>query len=130
MKKITIAAILSSTLLISGNIYAESSDLTNQNIQGSWVLDYTKNSVKSKEKIKREDTWVFNKDGTVTIKHIPREGGYYDQLPVKYKIEENKLQVAILGRSGKFDKFSLVNKEEKVMTLKARFGDIYHFIKK
>ncbi len=130
MKKITIATILSSVLFISGNVYAESTALTLQNIQGSWILDYTKQSEKSEKTLKREDTWIFNKNGTVTIKHIPREGGYYDQSPVNYEIEGDKLKISILGRAGKFDKFSVINKEEKVMTLKARFGDIYQFIKK
>jgi len=130
MKKITVAAILSSTLLFSGNLYAESTSLTNQNIQGSWKLEYTKISEKSEEKIIREDTWIFNDSGTVTIKHIPREGGYYDQTPVNYEIEDGKLKVSILGRSGRFDNFSVVNKEEKIMTLKAKFGGIYQFIKK
>lgn len=130
MKNITVAAILSSALLISGNLYAESTTLTNENIQGSWDLEYTKQSEKTEIKVKREDTWTFNDNGTVTISHIPREGGYYDQSPVSYEIEDNKLKIAILGRAGKFDKFSVINKEEKVMTLKARFGDIYQFIKK
>ena len=130
MKKITVATILSSALLISGNVYAESTSLTHQNIQGSWVLEYTKQSEKSEKTLKREDTWVFNDNGTVTIKHIPREGGYYDQSPVNYEIEGDKLKIAILGRAGKFDKFSVINKEEKIMTLKARFGNIYQFIKK
>ncbi len=129
MKKITVAAILSSTLLFSGNLYAENTSLTNQNIQGSWALEYTKKSGKSEEKIKREDTWVFEKS-TVTIKHIPREGSYYDQSPVSYEIEDDKLKVSIVGRAGKFDSFTVVNKEEKIMTLKSRFGDIYQFIKK
>ena len=130
MKKITLAAILSSILFISGNVYAEGTSLTNQNIQGTWILEYTKKSEKSKETIKREDTWIFNKDGTVTITHIPKEGGYYDQAPVKYEIDDDKLKVAVLGRAGKFDKFTLVKIEDKLMILKARFGDIYQFIKK
>jgi hypothetical protein len=130
MKKITVAAILSSTLLFSGNLYAESTSLTNQNIQGSWTLEYTKKSEKSEETVKREDTWIFNNNGTVAITHIPREGGYYDQAPVKYEIEDDKLKISILGRAGKFDTFSVINKEEKIMTLKARFGSIYQFIKK
>ncbi|MFK5948675.1 MAG: hypothetical protein QM500_07900 [Methylococcales bacterium] len=131
MKKITVAAFLSTAILFSGNLYAESTStsLTNQNIQGSWALEYTKKSEKSKEKAKREDTWVFDKD-TVTIKNILREGSYYDQAPVNYVIEDGKLKVSILGRTGKFDNFSVLNKEEKSMTLKARFGGIYQFIKK
>lgn len=127
MKIINVAAILSSILIFSSNAYAE--PLTNQNIQGTWALEYTKKSEKSEELIPREDTWVFT-DRTVTIKNIPREGSYYDQLPVNYEVENDKLKVAILGRSGKFDNFSVLNKDEKNMTLKARFGDIYQFIKK
>jgi len=129
MKKTTVVAILSSALFFSGNLYAESTSLTNENIQGSWTLEYTKQSEKTEERVKREDTWVFN-NGKVTIKNIPRDGSYYDQTPVNYEIEGGKLKVSILGRSGKFDNFSVVNKEENIMTLKARFGDIYQFIKK
>jgi len=128
MTKINVVAILSSILIFSSNVYAE--PLTSQNVQGTWTLEYTKKSEKSEELLPREDTWVFNDNGTVTIKNIPREGTYYDQLPVNYEVESDKLKVAILGRSGKFDTFSVINKDEKNMTLKARFGDIYQFIKK
>jgi len=128
MTKINVVAILSSILIFSSNVYAE--PLTNQNVQGTWTLEYTKKSEKSEELLPREDTWVFNDNGTVTIKNIPREGAYYDQLPVNYEVESDQLKVAILGRSGKFDTFSVINKDEKNMTLKARFGDIYQFIKK
>ena len=127
MKKTNIAVILSTILIFSSNAYAESTPLTNQNIQGTWSLKYTE---KSKQRVPREDTWTFNDNSTVTIKNIPREGGYYDQLPVNYTIEDGKLSVSVLGRSGKFDKFSVVDKDENNMTLKARFGDIYQFIKK
>ncbi|MDQ7089417.1 MAG: hypothetical protein Q9M50_02060 [Methylococcales bacterium] len=130
MKKITVAAILSSALLISGHVSAESTSLTNQNIQGSWALEYTKKSEDAEKTVKREDTWIFKNDGKVTITHIAREGGYYDQSPVNYEIEAGKLKISILGRAGKFDKFTLVKKEDKIMILKARFGDIYQFIKK
>lgn len=130
MKKINAAAIITSLLLVGGNVFAEGSSLTNENIQGAWALEYTKKSEKSEDTFKREDTWVFNSNGTVTIKHIPRDGSYYDQLPVNYTIEDNKLNIAILGRAGKFDKFTLINKGDKNMTLKARFGAIYQFAKK
>ena len=130
MKKINAAAIVTSLLLVGGNVFAEGSSLTNENIQGAWTLEYTKKSEKAEDTFKREDTWVFNSNGTVTIKNIPRDGSYYDQLPVNYTIEDNKLNIAILGRAGKFDKFTLINKDDKNMTLKARFGAIYQFAKK
>jgi len=128
MKKLKFAVILSCFLAVSTSAFAEGS-LSDQSIQGAWALEYTKKDVKAAPKVTREDTWVFN-NGTVVIKNIPREGGYYDQLPVKYEIEGDKLKVGILGRAGRFDKFTLVDIDGKSMTLKARFGDIYHFIKK
>lgn len=129
MKKINLIVILSSILVFCSNVYAESTTLTNQNIEGAWALQYTKKSEKSEEKYKREDTWDFNINGTMIIKHIPREGGYYDQLPVKYELEDNKLKISILGRAGRFDSFTLVSMDAKNMVLKARFGDIYQFKK-
>lgn len=130
MKKINVIAIVSSILIFSGTIYAESTSLTNQNILGTWKLEYTKKSEKSEDTYNREDTWVFNKKGKVIIKNIPREGGNYDQLPVDFEIDGGILKIAILGRAGKFDTFTLVSKDEKKMILKARFGDIYQFKKK
>ena len=129
MKKTIAGAILSSILLMSSNGYAESTAPLNQDIQGTWVLEFTKRSEKSEEKFEREDTWTFN-NGKVIISHIPRDGGYYDQLPVNYEIADNKLKIAILGRSGRFDKFTLINNDQKNMTLKAVYGDIYQFVKK
>lgn len=128
MKKLKLVVILTSLLAVSTSSFAEGS-LSDQSIQGTWALEYTKKDVKAAPKVTREDTWVFS-NGTVVIKNIPREGGYYDQLPVKYEIEGDKLKVGILGRSGRFDKFSLVDIDDKSMTLKAKFGDIYQFIKK
>ena len=130
MKKMNLAALVTSLILLSSHAFAEGTPLTNENIQGAWALEYTKKSEKSEELMKREDTWVFSSNGTVIIKNIPRDGGYYDQLPVKYEIEGDKLKIALLGRAGKFDKFSLVSKDDKNMTLKARFGAIYQFVKR
>ena len=93
------------------------------------MLDYTKRSEKTLETLTREDTWIF-KNGKVTITHIPRNGSYYDQLPVNYELSESTLNIAILGRAGRFDKFTLINKDDKNMTLKAKYGDIYQFTKK
>ncbi len=129
MQRINVATVFAGLLLVGGHVFAEGVSLTNENIQGTWALEYTKKSVKSEDAFKREDTWVFGKDGTVTIKNIPRDGSYYDQLPVQYEVEDNNLKIAVLGRAGRFDKFTLINKDDKNMTLKARFGAIYQFAK-
>jgi len=99
-----------------------------EEVEGTWKLQSTKNSLTDKQAIDREDTWVF-KDGKVTILHIPREGTYYDQPPVAYEIEDGKLKVAIIG-SSRFDMFTVVDKDDKNMTLKGKYGGYYYFNKK
>ena len=121
--------ILLSLSVFSCLVYADIPFQSVAEVQGSWKLEYTKISLNSTDISKREDTWTF-KDGKVTISHIPREGSYYDQSPVNYEIENGKLKVGILGRSDKFEIYSLLEKDDKNMTLKGKFGDIYHFIKK
>lgn len=111
------------------SIYADIAIQSKDEVQGSWKLDHTKKSISSSEVIPRVDTWNF-KDGKVTILHIPREGVFYDQPPVDYEIVEGKLNVAILGRPDKFEVFSLLDKDDKNMTLKGKFGVLYFFVKK
>ncbi|MDD1611376.1 MAG: hypothetical protein LUO95_12525 [Methylococcaceae bacterium] len=84
--------------------------------------------MEDKDPVNREDTWVF-KDGKLTILHIPREGKYYDQPPVNYEIEDGKLKIALVG-SGRFEEFSLVEMNDKNMTLKGKFGSYSFFAKK
>jgi len=128
MKKINIAAVLLGLSVIGNAVYADVTLKSKEEVQGTWKLQSTKNSLTDKQAIDREDTWVF-KDGKVTILHIPREGTYYDQPPVPYEIEDGKLKVAIIG-SSRFDLFTVVEKDEKNMTLKGKYGGYYYFIKK
>ncbi|PPD32040.1 MAG: hypothetical protein CTY19_11795 [Methylomonas sp.] len=129
MKKINAAAILLGLSLFIPAVNADVSLQSKDEVQGAWKLNHTKKNVNSQEVLKREDTWTF-KDGKVTITHIPREGTFYDQTPVNYEIEDGKLKISLLGRSDKFDIFSLVEKDDKNMTLKGKFGDMYYFNKK
>lgn len=129
MKKINFALFFVSLSLLTSSVFAETLLKSKEDVYGVWKLDHTKKSAASSEILKREDTWNFN-NGTVTITHIPRDGSYYDQSPVNYEIEDGKLKVSIQGRPSKFDTFSLVEKDEKTMTLKGKYGDIYFFNKK
>jgi len=128
MKKITLAALLLSLSAFGTTVYADVTLQSKEEVQGTWKLQSTKNSLTDKQAIDREDTWVF-KDGKVTILHIPREGTYYDQPPVTYEVEDGKLKVAIIG-SSRFDLFTVVEKDDKSMTLKGKYGGYYYFIKK
>ncbi len=129
MKKINFALLSIGLSLITSPVFAESVLKSKEDVQGTWKLDHTKKSAASSEIIKREDTWSF-KNGTVTITHIPRDGTFYDQSPVNYEVEDGKLKISLLGRSDKFDTFSLVEKDDKTMVLKGKYGDIYVFNKK
>lgn len=129
MKILNIAAILVSLSTFAGIVNADIPLESDKEIVGSWKLESTKQSASSSDSIQREDTWTFN-NGTVTISNIPRDGGFYDQAPVKYVIEDGKLKVSVLGRAGKFDIYTLVERNENSMTLKAKYGTIYNFSKK
>jgi hypothetical protein len=128
MKKINIAAMLLSLFVITSVVYADITLESKKEVEGTWKLQSTKNSLTDKVSLPRQDTWVF-KDGKVTILHIPREGKFYDQPPVNYEIEDGKLKIALVGNN-RFDIFSLVEKDDKSMTLKGKFGGYYYFIKK
>jgi hypothetical protein len=128
MKKINLTAVLLGLSIFGSVVYADVTLQSKEEVEGTWKLQSTKNSLNDKQAIDREDTWVF-KDGKVTILHIPREGSYYDQPPVAYEVEDGKLKVAIIG-SSRFDLFTVVDKDDKNMTLKGKYGGYYYFNKK
>jgi hypothetical protein len=128
MKQINIAAVLLGLFLFGSTAYADITLQSKEEVQGTWKLQSSKNSLTDKQVIEREDTWVF-KDDKLTILHIPREGKYYDQPPVDYQVEDGKLKIAMVG-SNRFEIFTLVEKDEKSMTLKGKFGGYYFFDKK
>ncbi len=129
MKILNILVILLGMLTFSGIVNAEISLQSNHEIIGTWKLESTKQSAASGELIPREDTWTFE-DSTLTISNIPREGGFYDQPPVKYVVEDGKLKVSVLGRAGRFNVYTLIERTEDKMVLKAKYGSIYYFSKK
>jgi hypothetical protein len=128
MKQINLAAVFLGLAVFASAVYADVTLQSKEEVEGTWKLQSTKNSLTDKQAIDREDTWVF-KDGKVTILHIPREGTYYDQPPVPYEIEDGKLKVAIIG-GNRFDMFTVVEKDDKSMTLKGKYGGYYYFNKK
>lgn len=128
MKQIFLATVLLGLSVFGSAVYADVIVQSKEEVEGTWKLQTTKNSLTDRRPVTREDTWVF-KDGKVTILHIPREGTYYDQPPVTFEVKDGKLKVAILGGS-RFDMFTVMEKDDKNMTLKGKFGDYYYFIKK
>lgn len=127
MKKINFAAVLFLLSTVTSTVFADIDLQSKEEVEGSWKLQYSKNTLTDKDPVTREDTWVF-KGGKLTILHIPREGKYFDQPPVNYEVEDGKLKIALVGNS-RFDYFSLVEKDDKNMTLKGKFGGYYYFTK-
>ncbi len=128
MKKITPAFILLGLSIFGSVVYADVPLQSKEEVNGIWKLQYSKNSLTDKQSISREDIWAF-KDGKLTISHIPREGAYFDQAPVDYEVEDGKLKVAIIG-SSRTELYTVVEKSEKNMTLKGKYGNHYFFDKK
>ena len=128
MKRINLAALLLVLSVFGSAVYADVTLQSKEEVEGTWKLQSTKNSLTDKQAINREDTWIF-KDGKMTILHIPREGTYYDQPPVDYVIEDGKLKTAIVG-SNRFELYTVVEKDDNNMTLKGKYGGYYYFNKK
>jgi hypothetical protein len=128
MKQLSLAAVLLGLSVFGSAVYADVTLQSTAEMEGTWKLQTSKNTLTDKDPVTREDTWIF-KDGKVTIVHIPREGKYYDQPPVSYEIEEGKLKIALVGNS-RFDLFTVVEKDDKNMTLKGKYGGYYFFEKK
>jgi hypothetical protein len=129
MKKVNLASMLLVLSVVTNVAFADVELKSSDEVTGTWKLESTKNTASEKEvALPREDTWVF-KDGKVTILHIPREGKYYDQMPVNYEVEEGKLKVAQVGNT-RFDLFSVVEKSDSNMILRGKFGGFYYFKKK
>lgn len=131
MKKINILLALSLSLgLSSMAVFADALN-SNKDILGSWFLEYTKKSPDSAETKAMGMTWVID-NSQLTQKDIPQvRGNPYDAPAVDYVVEDGNLKVSILGRAGKFDVYSLVEKTDKTMVLKDnKYGTYMYFIKK
>jgi len=128
VKKLTWAAAVLALGVLASTAYADITLTSKDDMHGKWKLQYTKNSLTAKETVQREDSWEFS-GGKVTITNIAREGGHYDQVPLNYDIENGKLKVPFVGRSG-FDVFTLEERNADTMTLKGKFGELYYFVKK
>lgn len=131
MKKINL--VLAASLLFGLSSTAVFADTLNSNkdILGSWFLEYTKKSPDTTETKPMGMTWVID-NTQLTQKDIPQvRGNPYDAPAVDYVVEEGNLKVSILGRAGKFDVYSLVEKTDTAMVLKDnKYGTYMYFTKK
>ncbi len=131
MKKITVLLVLPLLFICSSAIVCAEAIKSEQEIEGSWLLEHTKKSPREGEAKKMGITWVL-KDHQLTQKDIPQaRGNPYDSAPMDYTIENGNLKVGVPGRAGKFDEYSLVEKTDTTMVLKdPKFGTYFYFTKK
>ncbi len=131
MNKIKILLALSLLFgLASPAVFADTLN-SDKDIIGSWFLEYTKKSPEDSEKKPMGMTWVLNNNQLIQ-KDIPQvRGNPYDAPAVDYIVEGGMLKVSILGRAGKFDSYSLVEKTDTTMVLKDnKYGSYMYFTKK
>lgn len=131
MKKIKLLLALSLLFSFSSATVFADTLVSNKDLIGSWFLEYTKKSPEDTEKKPMGMTWVID-NSQLTQKDIPQvRGNPYDAPAVDYVIEGGVLKVSILGRAGKFDLYSLVEKTDTTMVLKDnKYGSYMYFIKK
>jgi hypothetical protein len=116
-------------LLGVSSVFADMPLETDKQISGIWRLEFQKKNAESTKVIERTDTWLIE-GGKLTVKGIVHDGNRpYDSIPASYLIEDNLLKVA-LGRHGKFDTYTLMERSGDIMVLKDRMGVFYHFKKK
>ena len=131
MKKINLLVAASLLFGLSSTaVYADTLN-SDKDILGSWFLEYTKKSPEDTEKKPMGMTWVLN-NNQLTQKDIPQvRGNPYDAPAVDYVVEDGTLKVSILGRAGKYDVYSLVEKTDTAMVLKDnKYGPYMYFTKK
>ncbi|HEY8037019.1 MAG TPA: hypothetical protein VIF37_15660 [Methylobacter sp.] len=131
MKKIKLLLALSLLFGLSSTAVFADTLNSDKDIIGSWFLEYTKKSPEDTEKKPMGMTWVLN-NNQLTQKDIPQvRGNPYDAPAVDYIVEDGNLKVSILGRAGKFDVYSLVEKTDTAMVLKDnKYGTYMYFTKK
>ncbi|MGZ8158013.1 MAG: hypothetical protein ACXWT1_00925 [Methylobacter sp.] len=131
MKKIKLLLAVSLLFGLSNAAVFADALTSNKDIIGSWFLEYTKKSPEDTEKKPMGMTWVID-NSKLTQKDIPQvRGNPYDAPAVDYIIEDGTLKVSILGRAGKFDVYSLVEKTDTAMVLKDnKYGTYMYFTKK
>jgi hypothetical protein len=131
MKKINALLLLPLLFVCSSTIVRAEAIKSEQEVEGSWLLEYTKKSPQEGEAKKMGITWIL-KNHQLTQKDIPQaRGNPYDSAPVDYTIENGNLKVGVPGRVGKFDEYSLVEKTDTTMVLKdPKFGTYFYFTKK
>lgn len=131
MKKLNTLLILPLLFICSSTIVCAEAIKSEQEVEGSWLLEYTKKSPQEGEAKKMGITWVL-KDHKLTQKDIPQaRGNAYDSAPVDFVIENGNLKVGVPGRAGKFDEYTLIEKTDTTMVLKdPKFGTFFYFTKK
>jgi hypothetical protein len=131
MKKIKLLLALSLLLGLSSAPVLAATLTSSKDLIGSWFFEYTKKSPEDTEKKMMGMTWVID-NSQLTQKDIPQvRGNPYDAPPVDYVVEDGSLKVNVLGRAGKFDIYSLVEKTDATMVLKDnKYGTFMYFTKK
>ncbi len=101
----------------SAEVSAADQPVTTDQLLGSWKLEGTAHK-KGAAVNPENQTWNFRSDGT--LKSVAEDHRAADtiSLIVKYKLEDGALLVERVGRSGRWNRFKVLEVSDTAMTLK------------
>ncbi len=115
--------------LLTSTAYAEIPITDDAKIVGSWLMESASQKLDGPT-VRRGETWTID-GGTVTKTGLLlARSGTYDVPPIDYQIKDGKLFLAVIGRAGKFDEFSLIEQSVDSMILYGTSEGYLHFKRK
>jgi hypothetical protein len=78
---------------------------------------------------KTQETWIFGDDGSFQLQFDDERAASGMTTKTTYRVENNTLKIAKLGRPGKFDSYKVYSREGNQMVLKGGVEGYYFFTK-
>ncbi len=108
---------------------AEIAIQSDTDVAGTWRLVRSATSAEGQAEVSRRETWVIG-NGQLERKGIQlARTGTYDIPPAAYHLKGGNLLMEVLGRSGKYRTFKLIDKSDDSMLLH-EFSEGYLWFKR
>lgn len=128
MTRIWVRLVVGWVLLIQA-AYAEIPIQNDNEIAGSWLMESASQKLDG-PRVSRSETWTIGGGELEKTGLLLARSGTYDVPPVDYQIKDGKLWLAVVGRSGKFDVFSLIERSTDAMILYGKSDGYLYFKRK
>lgn len=95
-------------------------------ISGSWLMESAASKADG-PRVARGETWTIGSGQLEKTGLLLARSGTYDVPPVNYQLKDGKLLIAVVGRPGKYDEFTLIERTPDSMTLFAKSEGYLYF---